>query len=174
VGGVAGPLFAEEGGDLVAQLAVVLAECAVVGEERLEPLVERGVAGVFGGGCPDGCGGAPAAEPLDLGAEGGVAVEQGAGHLGGVGDRGHGDRCAVVVETTKRGVCPCSGGLGSLRVAVASVARLSAGIGRGLLLDGLERVDDVADVAGDLPVVSARRVLPACSAAVSSTRVSSR
>jgi hypothetical protein len=31
---VGDPLFAEECGDLAAQLTVVLAECAVVGEER--------------------------------------------------------------------------------------------------------------------------------------------
>jgi hypothetical protein len=86
---------------------------------------------------------ATGAEPLDLGAEGGVAVEQRAGHLGGVRDGGDGDRGAVVVETAQRGVCPCAGGLGSVRVAAVEGGAVVSWHRAGLLLDGLERVDDL-------------------------------
>jgi hypothetical protein len=96
-------LFAEESRDPLAQVVVLGAQGADLVAQTFEALPERSVARALSRRKARGVGPCSRAEAVDLGAQVGVAVEQRAGHGGGLGDGAEGDGGAVAVEVNRPG-----------------------------------------------------------------------
>jgi hypothetical protein len=96
--GSTGSLLAEFAGDGLAEVMVLGAQLGAEGPESLELLAEGVGAGLLGDR-PDGDGGRlGTAEPIDLGADGVVAVEPGTGDPGRPGDGGEADGLTGAVQ----------------------------------------------------------------------------